>query len=79
MNCAQSLSSQLRVWGMSSCMWPTRRMSLLMSLANITLCVRWFFWVRILIWSLIIWMSVKLVGYEGMCMFIMSSVRYFKE
>ena len=43
MNCAESLSSQLGVWRMSSCMRPTRRMSLLMSLAYITMCVRWFF------------------------------------
>ena len=57
---------------MLSCMWPTRMISLLMSLANITLCVGWFL-VRFLIWSLIIGMSVRLVGCENMCMFIMSS------
>ena len=39
MNCAQSLSSRLRDWGMPLCMPATRRMSLLRSLANITLCV----------------------------------------
>lgn len=31
MNCAMSLSSQLRFWGMMSCKDPTRRMSLFMS------------------------------------------------
>ena len=45
---------------MSLCMWPTRRMSLWKSLANITLCVGWFL-VRILICSLTIGMSGRLV------------------
>ena len=72
MNCARSLSSQLGIWKIPSCMWPTRRMSLLKSPAIITFCVGWFL-VRILIWSLIIGTSGRLVGCEGMYRFIMSS------
>ena len=40
--------------------------------ANITLCVGWFL-VRIVIWSLIIGMSRRSMGCEGMYWFIMSS------
>jgi hypothetical protein len=56
---------------MLSYRWPTRRMSILKSFANITLYA-WWFLVRILIWSLIIGMSERLVGCEGMYRFIIS-------
>ena len=72
MNCAESLSSQLGVWRMSSCMRPTMRMSLLMSLAYITLCVRWFFCKD---FELVVdyWDECEVSGCEGMYMFITSS------
>ena len=51
MNYAQSLPSRLGVWRMSLYRQPTRRMLVLKSHVNITLCVGWFLG-RILIWSL---------------------------
>lgn len=59
-NMPKLYSLWLRVWGMSSCMQPTRKFllmkSLLKSLVDITLCVGCFFGSD-LNWSLIIGMS----------------------
>ena len=57
---------------MPLCMWPIGRMYLLKSPTHISLCVGWFL-IRILIWSLIIWMTERSVGCEDIYRFTMSS------
>ena len=69
MNCAMSLSSQLRFWGMMSCKDPTRRMSLFMSTCYNYFCMGWFL-VRTLVWSWTSRTSGKYEVYEGMYWFI---------